>query len=220
MLAVATDGVYTREDIVTPKPDDTDTWELPDDKGKIVKKPLGGWEVKEYPNGVFAARPGIYFPLDPTEDDIAKVRARGLGRRVLYEQHRLAMQAYERGESSVVLGARACDVATREEQGTTRFVGAKTGLSWCPKQGVKRSENYGEWIDWPTEVSFDPKPKRERILEGGRLKCWDYFEAPSLPYEAAIKSDEDKLLELAELIAIEQPDGDFADIGGEGYTYG
>jgi hypothetical protein len=61
-------------------------------------------------------------------------------------------------------------------------------------------------------VSFDPRPKRRAILEGGRLECWDYFEAPSLPYAPAIKSEEDLLMELAELIAEEQPNAEWMEV--------
>lgn len=203
VLMLATDGLWSDCEIRLPAPRDTGT--------SHAAKPLGGWDVKKYEKGVFAARPGIYFPMDPTEDELSKVRARGLGRRVLYEQWRLVRDAYERGQDSVLLGARCCDVASRQERGSQRFIGAKTGMKWTPKGGVRREKGYGEWLDWPTEVSFDPAPKREAVLEDGRLKCWDYFEAPSLPYDPAIKTEEDDLLELAMDIAEEQPNAEWVD---------
>jgi hypothetical protein len=209
VLMLATDGLWTRgKPFKLPSPRNTGTFQALNPKsGKPA--PLGGWEVKTYEKGVFAARPGIYFPVDPTEDELSKVRARGLGRRVLYENHQLVRQAYERGQDSVLLGAWRCDVETRQELRSQRFIGAKTGMSRKPDGRIVRHEKYGEWIDWPTEVSFDPRPKRKRVIEGNRLECWDWFNVPSLPYEAALKTDEDKMLELAALIAEEQPNADY-----------
>lgn len=214
VLMLATDGLWTDCPIQLPSPRDTGT--------SHVAKPLGGWEVKEYDKGVFAARPGIYFPMDPTEEEIGKIRARGLGRRVLYEQYRMALDAYERGEGTVTLGAPYCDVAAHREcgprcdceRGTQRFFGAKTGIKWSKATGVRRDDNYGEWVSWPTEINFNPKPKRKRIIDRGRLECWgiEEFALPSIAYDPAIKTDEDKLLELAELIAEEQNDADFVEV--------
>jgi hypothetical protein len=196
VLMFATDGVWSDCQLALPKPRDTGTFDAIG-KGDDKPKPLGGWEVKEYPRGVFAARPGIYCPLQPTEEDLQKVRARGLGRKVFYDAYAGVIDAYEHGATKVTIN------------GGQRFIGAKTGMIWSPTNGVRRSEHYGKWLDWPVDVTFDPRPKRERVLDGGRLKCWDYFEAPSLPYSNAYKSDEDKLLQLAALIADEQPTGEF-----------
>lgn len=210
VIMLATDGLwYVGDRLDLPIPRNTGTYDARNKDGELA--PLGAWSQKEYTRGVFAARPGIYFPLDPTEDELSKVRARGLGRRVLYEQHRLVREAFERGQDSVILGARCCDVATRQERGSQRFIGAKTGMRRSPSGVITRDENYGEWVDWPTQVSFDPRPKRRRILEGGKLECWDWFEAPSLPYTPAIKTEEDALMELAALIAEEQPNAEWVE---------
>ncbi len=192
VLMLATDGVWSDSPISLLPPRDTGTGHTP--------KPLGGWDVKIYPRGVFAARPGIYFPLDPTPDDLQKVRARGLGRKVLYERHRAVQDAFAAGAAGVTV------------RGQQRFMGAKSSMSFTAKNGVKRSPDYGEWIDWPTEVSFDPRPKRESVNADGTLNCWEYFDAPSLPYENALKDPEAALLELAALIAEEQPNADFTDL--------
>lgn len=191
ILAFATDGVWSDCPLDLPLPVDTGT------ENSYGKPPLGGWEVKDYPRGLFLARPGIYFPLSPSQDDLQKVRARGLGRRVLYEAHKKLTEAWDNGD----------DIATIH--GGQRFIGAKTGLDWTPRKGVKRSRFYGEWLDWPIEVTFDPRPKRCAVDVGGKLRCWEYFDAPTLPYENAFKSDEDKLLMLAQLIAEEQPGAEF-----------
>jgi len=85
---LATDGVWSRERLALPSPRDTGTGDL--------SKPLGGWEEKSFPEGVFAVRPGIYFPLAPTEEALKEVRARGLGKKVLYEQWPRIVDALER----------------------------------------------------------------------------------------------------------------------------
>lgn len=194
VLAFATDSVWSDCDHDLPTPRNTNT------QNGYGKPPLGGWESKEYPRGVFFARPGIYFPIDPTDDDIAAVRARGLGRRVLYEAHQTLTEAYEAGAPKAVI------------YGAQRFVGAKSGMSFHRSTGVKRSPNYGQWIDWPTEVNFDPRPKRRDIdPDSNALRCWEYFDAPSLPYTKFAKSEEDKLLALAKLIAEEQPISEFVE---------
>lgn len=200
LLMIATDGCWTDVEPMLPKPLDTGT----NDAYKINPKkgPLGAWDVKDYERGVFAGRPGIYFPIDPSNEDIAKVRARGLGRKVLYERWRSVVQAWRMGKDRV------------EVPGGTRFVGAKSGLRLAPG-GVVRHPKYGEWIDWPIQVSFNPLPKRcgmvrnKNFPQESRLVCHDYIDEPSLPYENAVKSEEDKLLEIATLIMEEQPNTDF-----------
>jgi len=215
VLMLATDGVWSDHPLTLPAPADTGTGHTP--------KPLGGWEVKKYERGVFAARPGIYFPLDPTDDDIAKVRARGLGRKVLYERHATLVDAWNRlgaGRDIPDFAAWARDNRDLAQEfhveidGGQRFVGAKTGVRMVPGKGIVEDKNYGEWIDWSVKVGFDPRPKRNGIrptefLGESRLTCWEYFEAPSLPYSNAIKSEEDKMMELAAMIQEEQPSFDF-----------
>jgi hypothetical protein len=190
-LMLATDGVWTTERLGLPLPLATGTNDL--------SKPLGGWEEKVFDRGVFCVRPGIYFPLEPTEEEIEKVRARGLGRRLLYEQWEKIVDAWEHKKKSVKL------------TGVQRFIGAKTGFSFGKKSGLRRSRNLGEWIDHPIEVSFNPKPKRARILRDNRLEPHDYFDYESVPYDNALLSEDAKLLQIAEMMAEEQPNADFAD---------
>lgn len=216
VLMLATDGVWSDVPIGLPGPRDTGTF-LGMDKDTGTTKPLGGWEIKEYPRGVFAARPGIYFPLDPTEDDITKVRARGLGRKVLYERHASVLEAFESGASSV------------EVSGGQRFIGCKSGVRHSAK-GTVRDAKYGEWIDWTVKVSFDPRPKRAMVGDDNRLVAWGdpdyertvcrqlkiepgsyYFDVPSLPYSKAMRNDEEELIKLAQLIAEEQPNADYVE---------
>lgn len=194
VLMFATDGVFSTRLIDFPKPKDTGTFDL--------EKPLGGWEVKTLDAGVFCARPGIYFPLDmpekPSDSEVKTIRARGLGKKVLFEKWPEIVRAYDAGEKQVTLG------------NITRFVGAKTGMSRGEKSGVKRSPNYGEWIPYPITSSFDPRPKRIGILPGGKLRPFRYLARESWPYmRALIQTDEP--VEVGKLIADEQPDGEYAD---------
>lgn len=114
-LAMATDGQYSREKLDPPKPRETVTpevWEgiaanlratMPPDKAAreyertralYAEKPLGGWERKRIDAGMFFARPGIYFPLNPSKEDIKQIRARGIGRGALYDSWQKCIDAY------------------------------------------------------------------------------------------------------------------------------
>jgi hypothetical protein len=94
VLAVATDGIYTMEDLplgaFTDPPVGSDgpkSWKAhppPRDTGTgDLAKPLGGWERKAPSEGAtfFVAKPGLYFYSDATLGDI---RARGVGRREVH----------------------------------------------------------------------------------------------------------------------------------------
>lgn len=188
----ATDGIWSRAPLILPKPRDSGTSDL--------GKPLGGWEEKVFERGAFAVRPGIYFPLEPTDEELEKVRARGLGRKALYEQWSKVVDAWESGKIEVSL--RCAD----------RFVGARSGVRWSKKTGAKRDKNYGEWIPHSVDVTFDPKPKRAAIRKDGSLVCWPRFDVASVPYDPATESAEDKMLAMSQLQAEEQPDGDYAEL--------
>jgi hypothetical protein len=188
ILMLATDGVWSTERLDLPRPVDTGTFDL--------AKPLGGWEEKIFDKGVFAVRPGIYFPISPTEDEILQVRARGLGRKALYQRWQQVVDAYNEGKPKISIGD------------MTRFVGAKSGIIQG-SQGVTRRSCYGEWIEHRVDVSFAPGPKREAINVDGTLKPWVYLDFESVPYNPATMSPEAMMLKLAEQIAEEQPDGDF-----------
>lgn len=191
VLMFATDGIWSTERLHFVPPAETGTGDL--------AKPLGGWEEKTFDAGVFAVRPGIYFPLSPTIDQLKEVRARGLGKKVLYEQWPKIVEAYEARQDKVIVG------------GIERFIGAKTGISHGKKSGYSRSKFYGEWVQHPIQVTFHPEPKRERILPNGRLRCWDH-KPHSVPYDRALLSLEAIALRLAEIIAEEQPNADFTEI--------
>lgn len=189
VLGVATDGVWSRRRLSLPKPLDTGTFDTP--------KPLGGWEEKgPFTNGMFFARPGVYFPLNPTEEQLAEVRGRGLGKRVVYDRWRDIVDAFDRGEPGVTL------------DNVTRFVGAKSGVSFGPKSGYTRSPEFGQWIDRPITLKFDPRHKRVRRRDDNSLECWGYLDFESAPYKKAVASTAlEGELENREILD-EQPDGD------------
>lgn len=197
MLMVATDGIYTREQITLPEPRDTGTM-------TSHKKPLGGWETKEVPQGMFLARPGIYFPLNPTEDDIASVRARGVGRANLYRHWQAVLDAHARGDSHVTIAK------------VSRFHGAKSSVRAVKEQGglflkYIRADNYGEWSELPVKVGFDARPKRERIEPNGFMPLRTMARKSSEPYDRALLSDEAEAEIASKAILEEQPDADLVD---------
>lgn len=223
ILMFATDGVVSTEPLHLPSPRDTGTGHC--------GKPLGGWEGPTgpdadkfiYPDGVFAVRPGIVFPLNPSESQLKKVRARGLGKKVVYEQWQTIVAAWKKGQGTLRIGKHCprprckgefksgrCDVCGNEKGGMQRFIGAKSALTLSPKTGtVKRSPLYGDWVDHEIEVSFSPLPKRSRA-EGSRLLCWQHHPHFSHPYSSALISPEAEILRLQQALLEEQPDLDFA----------
>jgi hypothetical protein len=193
MLMTATDGIQTREKLRTPIPVPTGTDELVDGKSK----PLGGWEHKVYEQGVFFARPGIYFPLNPTGDDIDAVRARGIGKGTLLENWEMVIRCWE--QKGVAGKVKLADM--------TRFCGAKTSISRSGDDVFKRSPQYGEWAMRPTDMSFNPLPKRERVLPNNTLEVRRApLKQESRPYARAFKSEEAMILRALQTIAEEQPD--------------
>ncbi len=225
LLMVATDGIATLEKITLPRPLDTGTnWlpcpdpdpkdlkESPDIFRKssnqwFVNKPLGGWEEKAVPNGMFLARPGIYFPLNPTDKDIKRIRARGLGRAAVWNNWKAIIEAYESGQPGIQI------------QNLSLFRGIKTSITRSGKPGeytYKRSDDYGRWISRPIDMTFSPLPKREaKIGEGGRLTLRKLDGLESAPYDKGILSPEALLLLQQAIEEAEQPDGgDLTDYGG------
>lgn len=213
LLMVATDGVKLRTRIQAPKPRETDTDGCLNDKGEVTHKPLGGWEEEQDKGGMFFARPGVYFPISPSLEALKKIKGRGVGKRVVYENCSRILEAWERRESTV----RVANV--------TRFCGAKTSIS-KGKRGYSRAHgetiilpdgtehrmpSYGQWIVRPVEMSFDPMPKRAAVNKDGTLTLRAFPKnVESLPYDRALISKETLELKTAELELSEQPDGDYS----------
>lgn len=158
VLTVATDGIYAKErlriwhrrtvddkkrascectdadpETLSAPPRDTGTSDLP--------KPLGGWEHKELPEGVFVAKPGLYWKLSPPaktveeeKKQLADLRARGIGRRELMnrdeERKKTGKQLLEDG----FLEWDRVDPKYGITLQSRRFYGAKhsvTGYAFC-----------------------------------------------------------------------------------------
>lgn len=221
LLMIATDGIYTRERLgpmagtlhahdIPPAmiPKKTGTFTLLD--GKPNPKPLGGWEEKEVPRGVFMARPGIYFPLNPTENELKEIRGRGVGKGVVLQNHQRILESYEtHGMTKTVTVANV-----------SRFCGAKTSISVdshgrytrASGENGPNSPSYGQWVSREVALGFDPLPKRERVRADGvtlQLRRFPLTQT-SQPY-SRVKSREGKELEAAYAELLEQPDADLAD---------
>jgi hypothetical protein len=201
VLAVATDGLYSREDLKTPTPRDTGTFKAFGPKGEIVEKPLGGWEKKIVQKGVFFCRPGIYFPLHPTDEELDAVRARGIGRAAMHKAWQKLVTGYEQKRDFVRM-------TTLE-----RFAGCKTSLHVGKKKGFTRSTDYGEWVERPVELSLSPLPKRSAVVS--RHGAYGVLhvrkldsDVRSAPYSRAVLSPEALLLRAGALEELEQPDAD------------
>ncbi len=194
----ATDGVFGLERLTCPEPIDTGTFGLYKPNGEPAPA-LGSWEEKSLDKGVFCARPGIYFPLAPTADQLKEVRARGVGKGVMYQHWKQVVADYEAGTETSTLPE------------VTRFIGLITGVHTKGKgeqlQYI-RSSDYGRFIQRPAVISFDPLPKRDRVLPDGRTLALRSFplSASSKPYEAAIQSPEAEALRALADMNAEQPD--------------
>lgn len=137
MLMVATDGILTRDmTLALPAPEDTGT-NIPfkDEDGNMVRKPFGGWEIKDSNRGVFFARPGIYFPLNPSDKDLKIVRARGVGRGVVLENWKKIIECYEGWDHKVIPsevereGLDGDGWPVVKVANVSRFCGAKSSVS-------------------------------------------------------------------------------------------
>lgn len=212
-LMFATDGVVTREKIQSPVPLPTGTGlEIMTPDGPKCK-PLGGWEDKDkdYELGAFFARPGIYFPLEPTEEKLKYIRARGVGRSTVLQNWKAIVKAWETDGTKGI--AHIANVS--------RFCGGKTSISKSQK-GYRRATSsdgihpaYGEWISRRIEMSFDPMPKRERVAKDGKSLILRKFpkDMTSSPYRKSIAMLNKEAMEMAamRLELEEQPDCDLSE---------
>jgi hypothetical protein len=215
LLSIATDGIKTLEVLTPPEPKDTGTFrEVKCNDGSIQYKPLGYWEpgkvdpitkqpIPSSTKGVFFSRPGIHFPMNPTEDEVKKVRARGLGRGILYENWQKIVDGWYQGLEYVQVA------------NVTRFMGAKTSIHYSEKDGYKRSPLYGQWTSRIIDMSFNPLPKRDEALADGRLTLRYFPKQMSQPYKRSVLSADAIMLKAVAQEVIEQPDGaDWSDYEG------
>ncbi len=217
VLAVATDGIISREKVALPVPRDTGTFDCEKSPKEIAKtlhmpcttcgkvgcklahKALGSWERKVTDAGVFFARPGIYFDLEGTND--SSIRARGLGRRTLLEYVVELKKAWAEEKSGLLV----------DGSKHARFQGMRTCVRRSPKGVYVKDAKYGEWLPMPVDMSFDPMPKRFGTVKHGTFSTMGVRKLASSeysdPYSGKI-SPERALFEEARRIAAEQPDGE------------
>ena len=221
VLSVATDGILSTEPLTLPWPRITGTEAAAREYATGEKRlyPLGAWEAKEYPRGVFLIRPGLRFSLD-FEHEADTTAARGLGVRVLHEQRQAVVDAWERNPMGEL-----------EIQQPAMFHGRKS----CVRRLVQDHEHtgeavevfrrdalYGRWsVPEPRKVGYQAEPKRRGVEElclyghdrptEWRLTSWQLPMAPearSVPYRDAPRGS--LALEAQELrdLEDEQPDGE------------
>lgn len=212
LLMAATDGAFTREPLITPTPIETGT--------SGTGKPLGGWEEKKITQNVFIARPGIYFPMNPSEKQLKECKGRGVGKTVVYKNWELITDSWKQYRDTqpvtVANVRRFCGALTsirRNEQadGTFKYIRAN-GHNGLPDENEKNWPKYGEWVEREVKMSFDPRPKRERVLEDGvSLELRD-SQGDSIPYSKAMKNVESDAMGEGYKIMIEQPDCDMEEV--------
>ena len=125
IVAVATDGVFSRVPLNLATPVDTGTFDL--------AEPLGGWEETVYEGGMLFIKPGIYLTLDGD----ATIKARGVGRKALATDRKRVIAAYRAG-------------ATKWTVTVDRFHGAKTSIT--PRG---RRPSFGQWSRMPIRIAFE-----------------------------------------------------------------
>lgn len=242
MLMVATDGFLSLEDIDCPIPNDTGTFQVSECKAHKrtcdicppsmqTFKPLGGWEKKDSDRGIFIARAGVYFPLDPSVNDIQTVRGRGVGRGVILENWRKIIDRFEEWDKKPV----PCTYKRKDYDmdgwpivhvaNVSRFCGAKSSITrklvdgkWQYNRAngnhMQAEPAYGQWVTREVAMSFNPRPKRESHSIGEDGRSLELRKLPenvmSAPYDKAIISEEARILMLMALEANEQPDADLA----------
>lgn len=210
-LMTATDGLATIEDLDCPKPKETGTDRIVIDQssGKEKYAPLGGWEKKSFPQGMFFARPGVYFPLNPTKQDIKDVRGRGVGKGVILENWQRIMKAWPVANLHDTIAV----------SNVSRFCGAKSSISrsgipgnfkYKRANGTGSQPRYGQWITRKVEMSFEPLPKRGGVEKDGKRLIVRRlpFGVESTPYDNCTWNEETDSLKMAEQELLEQPDGD------------
>lgn len=223
ILAIATDGIFTTEELELDKPADTGTFDL--------TKPLGGWGGENHPN-VFFVKPGMYYSLEKTV-----LRARGIGRDDIDYYLKLLFNKFKKWNRRSEL---------RIKVDSRRFYGARSSIlmfsycqdckkTWpghplkcCPKCGKigsssrctfmkmadKKTHAYGRWAKRKIFIEFTHEPKRESIglqPEAGRLLIRDMGGASSIPYLGETTPEGEMSREAADE-ALEQPDWSDSDV--------
>jgi hypothetical protein len=223
LLSVATDGIVTKEHITLPPAFDTD-FMLDEDARKNktpeqLKKPLGGWEDKES-GPTFFIRPGQSIPwlaegiTKEKEQFVLKIlRSRGISRELMVKHGDAIIQTFFASLQGKKLDGTPLDEGSAGQYQLPedkRFIPAKLAVM-CkrrPKDSIMsaegsdnlvytRSETYGQWVNRPRVINFDPRPKREfemQIQEGSRYARLRLRKLPMdlecAPYDKYLAFDE------------------------------
>ena len=224
VLAVATDGIFALEKLpLKDPPRETGTTDM--------KKPLGGWEYKGVPEGVFIAKPGLYYSLEQKF-----VRARGVGRREVKELHAMLEDGFAQwdrrdpkhaveiksrrfyGAKHSIYGRSACADCERSWPGVPEqrcpecgALGTKFQTQMIQTEGGRNA--FGTWDERTVRIAFDPYPKRERegVSRRGEfayLSVRDLGGKSSEPYDVggASTSPEGLAARRAKDFDLQQPD--------------
>ena len=212
VYAIATDGIYASEVLPIKAP----PWGTGTDD---MEKPLGGWEHKAVPEGMFVAKPGLYWRLGSSATDI---RARGLGRREAHENMRRLEEGFLEwdrvdprhgvvvnsrrfyGGKHSILSFAGCDRpgCRTSWPGTVNTRRCRTcgrnGTRFTTKKVVNARGHaaYGTWDLRTVKIAFDPSPKRQRegLSKSGtfsRLYVRDLEGLESAPYDVGPQLIED-----------------------------
>lgn len=228
IIMVATDGLNGLVEVTPPKPRDTGTdinvWDRKDKKQ--VRKPLGAWEKNIFEQGMFLARPGIYFPITDKpeghkrhcdcevctkgEKMFKEAKARGIGTRHLWNHRFDIMRHWEEhyGEPYTFFD----DPRDKNRrQALDRFVGLRTGITI----GGRRTDLYGRWYRKVQKLDFKPEPKRNFDSQGNLAIRRIDRTLTSAPYSKRDEVAEDMpghnddfLFDSSFLESLDQPDWD------------
>ena len=200
LIMIATDGQWglVLPDLPKPKHTGTDIEVIDKTTGKAVNKPLGSWEKNVFEEGVFMARPGIYFPLGiKDEKGMKDLKARGIGVRTLYEHRDRVMSHYKEtdGKENYEIYDKDPFRTIKEKskpKGVERFIGLKGGIIATSKE-IKRRSVYGLWSLQRRMIGFSARPKRDEG-DGYRLQTRSLDpKQESMPYTKGKFSAEDIL---------------------------
>ncbi len=158
LVAIATDGILTTEELDLPSPRVTGA--------ENCKKPLGGWDKETTPE-IFLIRPGVYVG--------SKMKTRGITESTLKRIADKIVADWDRHHDT----SRHVDAP-----GETRFIGARQAIYHVKEDdSYRRMLTYGNWVTRSQRVSFDPLPKRARALKSGFLTLRDMTGIESVAYK-------------------------------------
>lgn len=213
VIMMATDGLWSTSEARPLTPRDTGTFDL--------AQPLGGWEHATFQQGVFMARPGIYFPLGITDEKGMKdLKARGIGTRKLFECRDDILEHYRQTHGEVPFIIHDDDPVAliakgKKTRGLDRFVGLRGGIVRTVETNDKgevvstqyrKKSSYGLWSVQSRALAFNALPKRNEG-DGHHLEVRRMLQGQfSMPYDKGKISIEELLLENDETHDDDQAD--------------